>query len=349
MATPSPTPLTTGDATLDINATTGQLLTEAALDYETDTSHTVVIGVSDGKDSNDEADMMEDDSITVTVNVTGVDEPPEIAGADTITVEENHSATLDTYTAADPEGDTTTPITWSLDGTDKGDFAITAAGALSFNPPPEYDIPADSGTNNIYNVTVQARQGTQEGSLAVTVTVTPVNERPTITSGPETVSYLENRTDWKVGTYAATDPDGDTLTWSLEGGDAGDFGISTSGAVTFNVQPDREGTKYEYAITVTAADAGALDDTRDVAITVEDFDEPPVILGDHTITVAENHSETLDTYTATDPEGETTITWSLSGTDWDDFMITATGDLSFRSPPDFEDDLDSTPPTTSTS
>ncbi len=337
--------LTTGDATFDINATTGQLLTEAALNYEMTTSYTVVIGVSDGKDSNDEADMAEDDSIIVTVNVTNVDEPPVISGDKTITVAENHDATLETYAAADPEGATTPTITWALAGADAGDFEISDMGALSFDPPPDYDMPADAApSDNVYFVTVQALQGTSTGSLAVTVTVTGVNEPPMITSGLETVGYPENRTNLQVATYTATDPDaGDTVTWSLEGTDAGDFEISTSGAVTFKDQPNYE-AKHAYTITVTATDDGGFHDTRDVAITVEDFDEPPVIVGEDMITVAENHSGILDTYMATDPEGETTITWSPGGTDGDDFTISATGELSFKSSPDFEDPLDSFPP-----
>ena len=336
--------LASGDATFDINATTGQLLTEAALNYETTTSYTVIIGVSDGKDSNDEADMVEDDSIIVTVNVTDVDEPPEISGDEMITVAENHDATLDTYTADDPEGETTPTITWALAGVDEGDFAITA-GALSFDPPPDFDIPADLGTNNIYNVTVQALQGTKTGSLAVTVTVTPVNERPTITSGPVTVGYPENRTNLRVGTYAATDPDaGDTVTWSLEGMDDGDFEITTSGAVTFKDQPNYE-AKEAYAITVKAADPEGLSGTRDVAITVEDFDEPPEISGDDMITVEENHDATLDTYAARDPEGDTTtpITWALAGADAGDFEISDMGALSFDPPPDYDIPADAAP------
>ena len=176
-------------------------------------------------------------------------------------------------------------------------------------------------------MTVQALQGTKTGSLAVTVTVTPVNERPTITSGPVTVGYPENRTNLRVGTYAATDPDaGDTVTWTLEGADADDFAITTSGAVTFKDQPNYE-AKDEYTITVKATDPGVLSDTRDVTITVEDFDEPPEISGDEMITVAENHDATLDTYRADDPEGDTTtpITWALAGVDAGDFEITAWG------------------------
>ena len=329
----------------DINATTGQLLTEAALNYETTTSYTVIIGVSDGKDSNDEADMVEDDSIIVTVNVTDVDEPPEISGDDTITVAENHSETLDTYTAADPEGDTTTPITWALGGVDAGDFTISASGDLSFDPPPDYDMPADAApSDNVYRVTVQARQGTRTGRLAVTVTVTGVNEKPMITTGRDAVSYLENRTDKQVDTYAATDPEGDTVTWSLEstGTDADAFAISTTGAVTFKDQPDHE-AKDEYTITVKAADPGGLSDTRDVTITVEDFDEPPEISGDEMITVAENHDATLDTYRADDPEGATTptITWALAGVDAGDFEISDMGALSFDPPPDYDIPADS--------
>ena len=43
----------------------------------------------------------------------------------------------------------------------------------------------------------------------------------------------------------------------------------------------------------------------------------------------------MATYTATDPEGSTNITWSKSGDDADDFSINA-GVLTFVSPPNFE-------------
>ncbi|MDE2991715.1 MAG: fibronectin type III domain-containing protein [Chloroflexota bacterium] len=73
----------TGDATelFDIDVNTGQLRVKAALDYEAgnhgtnNVHYTFTISVSDGKDAAGDAETAIDDTITVTVWVTDVDEP----------------------------------------------------------------------------------------------------------------------------------------------------------------------------------------------------------------------------------------------------------------------------------
>ena len=70
---------------------------------------------------------------------------------------------------------------------------------------------------------------------------------------------------------------------------------------------------------------------------VEDVNEAPDFRsGSKTsFTYRENGASALYTYRATDPEqGE--ITWSLRGADAGDFLISATGILTFASPPDFD-------------
>ena len=52
------------------------------------------------------------------------------------------------------------------------------SGVLSFNDPPDFENPTDNGSGNTYEVTVEASDGTNTGTFAVTVTVTNVNERP---------------------------------------------------------------------------------------------------------------------------------------------------------------------------
>ena len=59
----------TDAAAFDIESTTGQLQTKAALDYETKTSYTVSVSVSDGSLT---------DTITVTITVTDIDESPTV-------------------------------------------------------------------------------------------------------------------------------------------------------------------------------------------------------------------------------------------------------------------------------
>ena len=59
----------------DIDTSTGQLLTKAALDFETNNSYSVTVDVRDSKDAEGEPDQRRDDSIGVTVLVTNQNDP----------------------------------------------------------------------------------------------------------------------------------------------------------------------------------------------------------------------------------------------------------------------------------
>ena len=50
----------------DVDSSSGQLLTKAALDYETEASYSVIVAVSDGKSSSGSTSTSNDDFITVT-------------------------------------------------------------------------------------------------------------------------------------------------------------------------------------------------------------------------------------------------------------------------------------------
>ena len=97
-------------------------------------------------------------------------------------------------------------------------------------------------------------------SVTLTVTVTNVNEGPSVSSGI-TATFAENATG-AVYTATGTDPEGTTLTWSLGGLDAGRFNIGAgTGVVTFKVAPDFEALKQVEARgnIVTARSAGRFD------------------------------------------------------------------------------------------
>ena len=83
-------------------------------------------------------------------------------------------------------------------------------------------------------------------------------------------SVLENQNS--AFTVNATDPNGDTLTYSLSGDDASLLSISNQGVVTFNTAPDFENpsdgdANNVYKITVTVSDGG-LNATANFEITV---------------------------------------------------------------------------------
>ncbi len=314
-------------------SSSGALTFSTAPDFETKTSYSATVKASDGSLSA---------TLAVTVTVTNVDEPPTLTGTKVHTKTEGTDKSLSTYTATDPEGAT---VTWSLTGTDAGDFEISTAGVLTFKNAPDHDNPADADTNNIYLFNVKAADGTgataKASTLAVRVTVNGVNEAPTITGGGATHNYAENGTA-AVATYTATDPEGTTISWTLEGDDAADFNISASGVLTFDSSPDREdadddNTDNVYEITVKASD-GTLSDTLDVEITVTNVNEAPTLSGVTAVTKVENDGKVVTTYTAADPESQT-IVWSLSGADAADFTIPA-GVLTFKVVPDADNPHD---------
>ena len=248
--------------------------TGAALDHETTPFYSLSATVHDGKDADGNADASIDDTITVTISVTNVDEAPEVAGSTAVDYAENGAASVATYTASDPEGETT--ITWTLSGIDSGDFSLKA-GVLAFSASPDYEDARDNDTGNDYQVTITAADSNNNSSsLDVTVNVTDVDEAPEI-AGSTAVDYAENGTA-SVATYTASDPEGETgITWSLSGVDSGDFSLNT-GVLAFSASPDYEDAKdndtgNDYQVTITAADSNNNSSSLDVTVNVTDVDE----------------------------------------------------------------------------
>ena len=290
-------------------------------------------------------------SLAVTVTVTALNEGPVVSGTATFTINENQDLTGATYTAQDPEAIFgTTTITWSVSGRDGGDFTIDReTGVLAFRITPNYERPADSNRDNVYELVVRAYDGRNYGTFDVTVTVLPVNEGPEIT-GRDSLSFRENTpVTTRLHTYRATDPEGNDFTWQLGGSDANDFEISDQGVLTFASPPNFDspagsGTHgNEYLVTVQARDGQGNIGELPVTVTITDQNEGAVVSGQVEITVQENRDPTLvlATYSATDPEGQAITRWSLGGSDGGDFTITEDGQLTFRSTPDYDRPADS--------
>ncbi len=330
-----------GDFTID---TGGNLEFSSQPDHETQEEYSITIVGTDN------ADPFNVGNLPVTVLVVDVNEPPAITGDDSLTFLENIAATtvLHTYNTADPEGARST-FTWGLSGTDRGDFSIDGNGQLRFASSPDYERPGDSGGNNEYRFTVVATDdGTpaQVGRLDVTVNVTNQNEPPSVPTGSNAITVVENSTG-NLGRYSSTDhPDkDDTVIWGVSGHDADDFRIDSSGNLAFDVTPDFEDPQDDdsnnvYKIKVDANDADYTS-SNEVTVTVTPVDEPPVITGATNFgNWQENDESAIETYSAADPEGDTNIAWSLGGSDSGDFTI-ANGELKFAGTPDHESPADS--------
>ena len=129
-------------------------------------------------------DAFNSGTLDITVTVTDVNEGPEIAGQQSLSFTENQATdrVLAFYSATDPEEPSASITRWSLTGPDAGDFTIDENGQLTFRNVPDYEKPADSGRDNVYNLSVRASDGRNYGYLEVTVTVEDVNEAPAISA-----------------------------------------------------------------------------------------------------------------------------------------------------------------------
>ena len=230
----------TDAASFAIDSTTGQLKTQAALDYETKSSYSVTVSVSDDNGGSD--------SITVTINVTDVDE------------QRTEQTDVTTYEAGDeiplPSGFNTPRLTM---GTGRS-------------------LTADNGTYTCVsedNCIIQNGQVTQ-GTIEVTTVA--ANTAPMFTDGTSTTRSIAENTaaGVSIGTaITATDTNNDILTYTLSGTDAAAFNIEpTTGQLRTRAALDYE-TKRSYTVTVTVSD-GSLTDTITATINVSDIAETPM-------------------------------------------------------------------------
>jgi hypothetical protein len=248
-----------------IDAATGQIKASNALDYEGATSYSVTVTGTDGDGLSA--------SISITITVTDVNEAPAFASTSaSLSVAENTAAGTNIgspLTANDPDGDV---LTYKLGGKDASYFAIDAAtGQIKSSSALNYEGAAS------YSVTVTATDGGGlSASISITITVTDVNEAPAFAAASASLSVAENTAaGTSIGSpLTAADPEGDSLTYTLGGTDAGYFAIdAATGQVKTAGKLDYE-TQATYNVTVAAADDDGLSAAVPVTITVTDVYEP---------------------------------------------------------------------------
>jgi VCBS repeat-containing protein len=268
-----------------------------------------------------------------------------------VTVGENGTV-VTTVTATDVDAGHT--LGYSIaGGADAARFTISnSTGQLSFVSAPSYEAPADSGGNNVYDVTVQVSDG-QGGTdtQAIAVTVTNVNEAPTdlALSANTVAEHAANGT--VVGTVSGSDVDtGDTKTYSLTDNAGGRFAINSStGQLTVaNASLLNYESATSHTVTARVTDSGGLTYDETFTINVTDVNEAaPRITSNGggataLINIAEN-STAVTRVTASDADTRQTLGYSIvGGADAAKFTInSSTGALSFVSAPNYEAPTDS--------
>jgi hypothetical protein len=115
----------------------------------------------------------------LTVQVSNVNEAPTITSAVAVNVSENSASTFYTVTAQDPEPGSI--LTYSLSGADASFFTIDPTlGTVRFVNAANFETPQDAGGDNTYDIVVSVSDGDKSSSQGVAITVTDINEAPTL-------------------------------------------------------------------------------------------------------------------------------------------------------------------------
>jgi|GEM_PF-6169177 len=194
------------EALFNIVGTTGVVTFKNAPDYEnpadgnTDNAYVINVIANDGRNSVNQ---------NVTITVTDIDEiNPVFTSATTANFAENGTGTA--YTAVATDANT---ITYSLgNAKDEALFNIVGTtGVVTFKSSPNFESPKDADANNTYIINVIASDGRNSVNQDVTITVTNVNEAPSITSTAVTAVNDNETYSYKIAT---SDLDNDVVTVS---------------------------------------------------------------------------------------------------------------------------------------
>ena len=156
----------TDSSKFSINASSGAVAFlsppnfESPTDNGLDNTYNFTVTVSDGSLSS---------SQSIAVAVGNVNEAPSFSIASAQSYVENSGATI-SVAANDP--DASSSLTYTLSGTDASKFTISSSGVLSFSSAPDYEAPSDSGSNNIFNVSVAVSDGVNSSSVALVISLT---------------------------------------------------------------------------------------------------------------------------------------------------------------------------------
>ena len=175
------------------------------------------------------------------------------------------------------------PLWYSISGPDAEQFIINGrTGALAFVAPLDIDQPADSGANNVYNLTIAASDGAGgQSTQDIAITVSPINARPQITSLSDETIDEDTSPPPLAFTISDLETAANLLTVSASSSNTtlipnGNLTLSGTGANrTLSVTPaaNQSGTSQ---ITITVSDGSA---TRDETfnLTVTPIDDAPSI------------------------------------------------------------------------
>ncbi|PKV50334.1 NHL repeat-containing protein [Aquimarina sp. MAR_2010_214] len=240
------------------------LVAGKTLDFETKTTHEITVEVTDGKAKA---------AAKVTITVIDEDEnmPPVIA-AQSFNIDENSasSTVIGTVVASDPDGDTllfsiefVNPSTSAFQISDTGEISIVAGSNIDYETHSSYTMKVVVSDNNLL------------AKADVQININDLNEIPRFPDRNYTFSKAEDIDDTvMIATVTATDPDGDTLIYTLNNNPGGLFEINSAGEISLTAGKSLDyETQTSHTVTVQATDGDLTALQHGVRINVTDVPE----------------------------------------------------------------------------
>lgn len=221
---------------------------------------------------------------TVTISVKPVNDPPVVQNQ-SMTMQEDTSATITLPVSDVDPGDTHTFHIVTNSNSSHGTASISG-NKVTFVPKPDW--------NGSTNFTYRARDnaGAYSNTATVTVTVTPVNDTPTVS---DTTLSLDEDTVGEL-TLEVSDVDlqfeGDSHTWSIVTPPNAAHGTASilGNKLTFTPVKDWNGTT---SLTYRATDSkSATSNTATITVTVHPVNDKPVV-HEKTASIPEDTSTTI--------------------------------------------------------
>ena len=334
---------------------TGQLQVGAPLDYEVEDTYTVKVDVTDTSGTKD--------TITITINVTNVDEDGKVSLSWT---KPQVGAAVEA-SLTDPDGSISGQTwQWQKSSTVQGTYSnINDATSYTYTPGEE-DVGDYLRATVIYNDALGLAPTANSAAGYVKPAPSDPNQPPDFrvnTSGGYSCPEEDGSADVCVyvrrSAPAGSDiyypgyihiTDHDEVRYSLTGPDAELFRIGPLSGDLYTTEAHvyDNPSSGKFVITITATDPYGLSDSIDVVLRPSGSTGAPVVKGPERIVYPENGTWSLATYSATASNSDGPIReihgWIIGvqpgGGDGDFFDIDDDGVLTFTQPPDYEDPAD---------
>ncbi len=259
-------------------------------------------------------------STEIVVVVTAVNDTPTLTISTTnFVVTEDFVGAITVATANDVESN---PLIFSVIESDTGVVTVTTSAS-------GVHVSSIADVNGVTTLSITVSDGMSSSTTQVVLTVTPVNDPPTLTVSSNRISIIGVFSPITINT-TASDTEDDVLTFAVEESSTGVVRVTTSAnAIILNAITGASGTN---TLTVSAIDSSGATVTQTITVIVNlvPSTAPVLTISTSLVSVQEDFTGSVNIRTtATDADGDTlTLSVRSSSSVVNTLLSTLTNDLS---------------------